>query len=100
MVLQHFRNRRGRDRRSGDNAIKRAHAPALQPRSVCDFAPLATLGLGDLRRNVSLASLTMKVGGPVTYYVDVGTTAQMIQLVRWAPRCNCPTLCWVVAAIF
>ncbi len=55
-----------------------------------DFAPLAALGL-EVRRDVSLASLTtMKVGGPAEYYVDVNTTAQMIQLVRWAHEAELP----------
>jgi UDP-N-acetylmuramate dehydrogenase len=55
-----------------------------------DFAPLVALGL-DVRRDVSLAGLTtMKVGGPAEYYVDVNTTAQMIQLVRWARMVGLP----------
>jgi UDP-N-acetylmuramate dehydrogenase len=55
-----------------------------------DFAPLAALGL-EVRPAVSLAGLTtMKVGGPAQYYVDVNSTAQMIQLVRWAHTAQLP----------
>lgn len=55
-----------------------------------DFAPVSALGL-EVRRDVSLAGLTtMKVGGPAEYYVAVSTSAQMIQLVRWARDASLP----------
>ena len=65
-------------------------AALLSRENQYDFAPLDALGL-ELRRDVGLANLTtMKVGGPAEYYVDVSTTAQMIQLVRWAHEAGLP----------